>query len=132
MDRRHTKGSGSVQGSALTTLADFALGYAMASTGDLPLALTTASLTIAFADTAVPGDLLTATVGIQRIGTPFANCYLHAAGRRMARASGIYAIGRSAPRDRSSGGTPAAGDGVRGAGHAFLAQPESPDSAGCT
>lgn len=104
-DRRHANGSGFVHGGILATLADLALGYAMASTEDPPLALTTASLTIDFAGRAAPGDLLTTTVDIQRIGTrmAFANCYLHVAERRIARASGIYASGRAA---RSGGRAP--------------------------
>jgi acyl-coenzyme A thioesterase 13 len=103
-DQRHTNGSGFVHGGILATLADLALGYAMASSEDPPLALTTASLTIDFAGSATPGDLLTTTVDIQRIGTrmAFANCYLHVAERRIARASGIYASGRAA---RSGGRT---------------------------
>jgi uncharacterized protein (TIGR00369 family) len=102
VDRRHTNGSGSVHGGILATLADLALGYAMATTEDPPLLLTTASLTIDIAGSAVPGDLLTSTVDIQRIGSrlAFANCYLHVGGRRIARASGIYAAGRAAPKQR--------------------------------
>jgi uncharacterized protein (TIGR00369 family) len=109
VDRRHTNGSGSVHGGILATLADLALGYAMATTQDPPLLLTTASLTIDFAGTAIPGDLLTTAVDIQRIGTrmAFANCYLLVGERRIARASGVYATGRAAPRDRPAGGSAA-------------------------
>jgi acyl-coenzyme A thioesterase 13 len=99
-DRRHANGSGSVHGGILATLADLALGYAMASTQDPPLRLTTVSLTVDLAGGAVPGDLITTTVDIQRIGSrmAFANCYLHVGQRRIARASGIYATGRAAPQ----------------------------------
>ena len=45
-DSRHANGRGTVHGGVLATLADVAMGYAMAFASQPPLALITASMTL--------------------------------------------------------------------------------------
>ena len=94
IEEKHTNSRGICQGGALATLADLALGYSMAAKVGGPAgAFVTAHLAIDYAGAARPGDWVQSEVEIQRIGSrlAFANCYLVAGGKRIVRASAIFA-----------------------------------------
>jgi acyl-coenzyme A thioesterase 13 len=93
IDERHVNARGSAHGGVLAALADVSLGYATAVSQDPPVRLTTAALTIDFAGAVETGQTVIATVDVQRVGRrlAFANCYLHTNGRRVVRASAVFA-----------------------------------------
>ncbi len=92
-ERKHCTTRGSVHGGVLATLADISLGYTMAFMTDPPGNFITASLTIDYAGSAGEGDWLESHVDVQKMGSrlAFANCYIVAAGERIARASAVFA-----------------------------------------
>ncbi len=92
--KKHCNSRGSVHGGILATLADVALGYAMAFSSDPPGRLVTANLSVDYAGTAKAGDWLEACVDIQKQGSrlSFANCYIVVAGERIVRASAVFAV----------------------------------------
>ncbi len=75
------------------TLADIALGYTAAASGDPPLQLTTINISADFAGHARVGDWLEARVDIQKIGRRllFANAFLMVGSERIARVSAVFA-----------------------------------------
>jgi uncharacterized protein (TIGR00369 family) len=89
---KHCNSRATVHGGILATLADVALGYAMAFASDPPRNLVTANLTLDFAGTAKAGDWLEAHVDIQKQGSrlSFANCYIVVEGERIVRASAVF------------------------------------------
>ena len=100
VEERHANTRGTVHGGLLVTMADIALGYNASYVGveKLPgalptVALTTASLSVDFAGTATLGDWIEARVDVQKVGgkLAFANAYLSVDGRRIARASAVFA-----------------------------------------
>jgi acyl-coenzyme A thioesterase 13 len=93
IDTRHLNTRGAAHGGVLAALADVALGYTAALQRDPPARLITASLTIDFAGPVSAGELVVATVDVQRVGSrmAFANCYLSCDERRVARASAVFA-----------------------------------------
>jgi acyl-coenzyme A thioesterase 13 len=99
IDERHANRRGDAHGGVLATLADVALGYATSATQDPPTGLTTTSLSIDYAGAVRTGDTVIATVEVQHIGrrVAFANCYLHCDGRRVVRASAVFAKPPDAP-----------------------------------
>ncbi len=101
-ERKHCNTRGSVHGGVLATLADTSMGYTIAFLHAPPRSLVTASLTIDFAGSASEGNWLESHVDVQKIGArlAFANCYIVAAGERIARASAVFAV----PIDRKAKG----------------------------
>jgi acyl-coenzyme A thioesterase 13 len=93
IDERHLNARGFAHGGVLATFADVALGYSAAYEGVPPAKLITANLTIDFVGAVREGELVVATVDVQRVGKrmAFANCYLASDGRRVARASAVFA-----------------------------------------
>ena len=93
-ERKHCNNRGLVHGGVLATIADIALGYALAYASDPPLALITASLTLDFAGSAKEGDWIEARVDPQKAGRrlAFANCYIYVADQRIVRASAVFAL----------------------------------------
>ena len=93
-ERKHCNTRGSVHGGVLATLADTSMGYTMAFLHIPPRDLVTASLTIDYAGSASEGDWLESHVDVQKMGSrlAFANCYIIAAGERVARASAVFAV----------------------------------------
>jgi uncharacterized protein (TIGR00369 family) len=91
---KHANVRGFTHGGVLMTLADIALGYTMSFSQDPPITLATASMATDFADAAQIGDWVEARADIQRIGSTlaFANAYLTVGGKRIARASGVFAV----------------------------------------
>jgi acyl-coenzyme A thioesterase 13 len=94
VDRKHCNARGTIHGGILATLADVALGYAMAFATQPPIALVTANLTLDFAGTAKIGDWLETTVDIQKQGArlAFANCFIAHGNERIVRASAVFLV----------------------------------------
>jgi uncharacterized protein (TIGR00369 family) len=97
IDSRHLNGTGTVHGGVLATLADLAIGYAVASSTDPPTALTTSSLTVNLSGMARPGDLVTTSSRLQHRGSRviLAHCELAVGTRTIAEASAVFVPGRS-------------------------------------
>ena len=94
LEEKHTNSRGTCHGGMLATLADLALGYALAGHGERSAgSFFTVQLSIDYASPAKAGEWVESEVEIQQAGTrlAFANCYLVASGRRIARASAIFA-----------------------------------------
>ena len=93
-ERKHCNMRGTVHGGILATLADVALGYALAFSTEPPTAAVTASLSLDFAGSAKVGDWLEAALDFHKLGKrlAFANCYISAEGQRVARASAVFAV----------------------------------------
>lgn len=94
IEERHLNSRGIAHGGMLVSMADTALGIALALSRDPPTPLVTVSLTTDFADAAHPGDWVEARVDIQKVGArlAFANCYLSVGARRILRGSGVFAV----------------------------------------
>ena len=93
LEEKHTNSRGICHGGMLATLADLALGYALAGRGGAAGSFFTVQLSIDYASPAKAGEWVESEVEIQQAGArlAFANCYLVASGRRIARASAIFA-----------------------------------------
>lgn len=93
IEAKHTNSRGICHGGVLATLADVALGYAMLALRGERSGFVTAHLAVDYAGSAKVGDWIESDVEIQRVGTrlAFANCYLVANGKRIVRASAIFA-----------------------------------------
>jgi len=96
-ERKHCNMRGTVHGGVLATLADIALGYAMAFASTPPTGLVTANLTLDYAGAAREGDWLQASVDIQKQGSrlAFANCYITRGDERIVRASAVFLVAGS-------------------------------------
>jgi acyl-coenzyme A thioesterase 13 len=93
IEEKHTNSQGICHGGVLATLADLALGYSMWAKGGADAQYVTAQLSIDYAGSAKLGDWIESLVEIQRVGArlAFANGYLLVSGRRIVRASAIFA-----------------------------------------
>jgi acyl-coenzyme A thioesterase 13 len=93
-ESKHCNMRGGVHGGILATLADVALGYAMAFSTTPPTGLVTVNLTLDFAGTARVGDWIEARVDVQKQGgrLAFANCYITVGEQRIVRASGVFLV----------------------------------------
>jgi len=93
-ERKHCNQRGTVHGGILATLADIALGYAMAFASSPPSNLVTANLSLDFAGAAREGDWLETRVDIQKQGSrlAFGNCYITKDGERIVRASAVFLV----------------------------------------
>jgi uncharacterized protein (TIGR00369 family) len=96
--RKHTNGRGTLHGGVIATLADVALGYAIATASDPPGSLVTTSLTVDFVGSATIDDWVQTSIDIQKIGgrLAFANAYFHVGDQRIARASGVFLVAGAA------------------------------------
>jgi acyl-coenzyme A thioesterase 13 len=96
-ERKHCNQRGTVHGGILATLADIALGYAMAFATTPPANLVTANLSLDFAGAARDGDWLETRVDIQKQGSrlAFGNCYITRDGERIVRASAVFLVAGS-------------------------------------
>lgn len=94
VEAKHCNARGTAHGGILATLADVALGYAMAFASKPPANLVTANLTLDFAGTAKVGDWLEAYVDVQKQGSrlSFANCYITVNEQRIVRASAVFLV----------------------------------------
>ncbi len=93
VEEKHLNTRGIAHGGMLVTLADSALGIALASSRTPPQPMVTVNLSTDFADAARADDWIEAHVDIQKVGArlAFANCYLVVGTRRILRASGVFA-----------------------------------------
>lgn len=93
IEHKHTNVKGIAHGGMLVTLADTALGIALSLETNGTRPMVTANLSTDFLDAAHPGDWVEAHVDIQRIGArlAFASCHLMVDGKRILRASGVFA-----------------------------------------
>jgi uncharacterized protein (TIGR00369 family) len=100
IEERHTNIKGIAHGGMLATLADSALGIAIALENSDRKAMVTVNLSTDFVEAAYPGDWVEADVDLQRIGgrLAFANCYLKVGEKRILRASGVFAAASSSKR----------------------------------
>ena len=96
-ERKHCNMRGTVHGGVLATLADIALGYAIAFSTTPPTGLVTANLTLDYAGAAREGDWLEARVDIQKQGSrlAFGNCYITRGDERIVRASAVFLVAGS-------------------------------------
>jgi uncharacterized protein (TIGR00369 family) len=90
---KHTNRRGICHGGVLATLADVALGYAMADKVGAK-GFVTAQLALDYAGAAKLGDWVESDVEVQHAGSrlAFANCYLKVGEQRIVRASAIFAV----------------------------------------
>jgi len=93
-ETKHCNAREQVHGGVLSSLADIALGYNAAFSGDTVVPMVTASLTIDYAGSAKLGDWIEIETDIQKVGRTmaFANCYFIVNSKRIARASGVFAV----------------------------------------
>lgn len=93
----HANSWGAAHGGLLSTVADVALGAAIARTADLPLPVL-AGLDMDLVDAAPVGSWLEVRTEVLRVGRRLGFCGadLTADGRRVARAGGIYAMRHAA------------------------------------
>lgn len=93
IEERHLNTRGVAHGGMLMTLADSALGIAIAMARTPPTPMVTVNLTADFADVARDGDWVEARVDVQKLGKrfAFATCYLWVGDKRILRASGVFA-----------------------------------------
>jgi uncharacterized protein (TIGR00369 family) len=93
IEAKHANSRGICHGGLLATLADLALGYAMLARTGGKGGFVTANLSVDYAGSAKLGEWIESAVEVQRMGTrlAFANCYLVVDGKRIVRASAIFA-----------------------------------------
>ena len=94
VEKRHTNARGALHGGVLTTIADVALGYALATSSEPPTPMVTVSLSVDFIGAAQVGDWIETRVDIQKRGSrlAFANASFSAGAERIARASGVFLV----------------------------------------
>tara|TARA_R110002033_G_scaffold15894_3_gene44610 strand:- start:3948 stop:4352 length:405 start_codon:yes stop_codon:yes gene_type:complete len=94
VEEKHCNARNLVHGGVYSSLADIALGYNAAFSGDVPVLMVTASLTIDYAGSAKLGDWIEIETDVQKVGSKmaFANCYFFVSSKRIARASGVFTI----------------------------------------
>jgi|ERR1044072_430868 uncharacterized protein (TIGR00369 family) len=96
IDDKHANARGIAHGGVLAALADIALGYNLVFSTSPPRTLVTVNLTIDFIGSAKHGDWLEAYVEIhkQEGRTAFASARLMSGAKQIARASGIFLMGK--------------------------------------
>ncbi|HWE26227.1 MAG TPA: PaaI family thioesterase [Myxococcales bacterium] len=101
IEEKHLNTRGVAHGGMLVTLADSALGIAIAMLRTPPDPMVTVNLSADFADVARAGDWVEARVDVQKLGKRlgFASCHLWVGERRILRASGIFAHVAPVPRE---------------------------------
>ncbi len=94
VEAKHCNARGGVHGGILATMADVALGYAMAFSSTPPKSLVTANLSLDFIGRAKLGDWLEANVDVVKQGArlSFANCYIVVGDQRVVRASAVFLV----------------------------------------
>jgi acyl-coenzyme A thioesterase 13 len=93
-EQKHCNARGTVHGGVFSSVADVALGYNAAFSGDKPVPMVTASLTIDYVGAAKLGDWIEVNTDVQKVGRSmaFANCYFIVDNKRIARASGVFNV----------------------------------------
>lgn len=92
VEEKHGNLRGVAQGGLIATLADVALGRNISYASEQKRPLATVNLTTDFAGAGQIGDWLEARVDVQRVGArlSFANAYIYAGDKRIARISGVF------------------------------------------
>jgi len=113
IEEKHLNTRGIAHGGMLVTLADSALGIAVANhareraaENAAPRSFVTVNLSVDFIASAHEGDFVEAHVGIEKVGArlAFATCFLHVGKRRVLRASGVFAtVAPAKPKERFEG-----------------------------
>jgi uncharacterized protein (TIGR00369 family) len=115
IEEKHLHTRGIAHGGMLVTLADSALGIAVANHAReraagtetaAPRSFVTVNLSVDFIASAHEGDFVEAHVGIEKVGArlAFATCFLHVGKRRVLRASGVFAtVTPAKPKERFEG-----------------------------
>lgn len=96
IEDKHANARGIAHGGVLASLADIALGYNLVFSTSPPRALVTVHLTVDFIGSAKIGDWVEAHVEIQKQEgrTAFASARLISGNKQLARASGIFRMGK--------------------------------------
>lgn len=94
ISEKHSNLRGITHGGMLATIADSALGDAVAEAYDGQFGLATVSLNSEFFKPAVAGDWVVARVTVQKQGRriAFANCFLYVNDEKIFHASGVFAM----------------------------------------
>lgn len=94
VEEKHCNARNQVHGGVFSSLADIALGYNAAFSGDSPIPIVTASLTVDYAGSAKLGDWIEIKTDVQKVGRTmaFANCYFIVNNKRIARASAVFTV----------------------------------------
>ena len=94
MDGRHLNHRGSVQGGALATLVDFAIGRAIRADAEGHMEVATVSLTIDYLGPAKEGDWVDTRTEVDRLGgtLAFADCSLRVGDREIVRGRAVFAV----------------------------------------
>jgi acyl-coenzyme A thioesterase 13 len=102
VEKRHTNARGALHGGVVTTLADVALGYALATSTEPPTPMVTVSLSVDFVGAAQVGDWIETRVEVQKLGSrlAFANASFTVGGERIARASGVFLVVKRPAEER--------------------------------
>ena len=113
IEGKHLNTRGIAHGGMLVTLADSALGIAVANQAReraaeaaAPRSFVTVNLSVDFVASAHEGDFVEAHVDIEKVGArlAFATCFLHVGKRRVLRASGVFAtVAPAKPKERFEG-----------------------------
>ena len=105
VEKRHTNARGALHGGVVSTIADIALGYALATSSEPPTPMVTVSLSVDFVGAAQVGDWIETRVDIQKLGSrlAFANASFDAGGERIARASGVFLVTRTSAPEAGEG-----------------------------
>ena len=91
---KHCNARQGLHGGVISTLADIALGYNTAFSGEKPIPMSTANLSIDYVGGAALGDWISIHTDVQKIGRnlAFANCYFKVNEKRIARASAVFSV----------------------------------------
>jgi uncharacterized protein (TIGR00369 family) len=95
--QKHCNSQGFVHGGVFPSVADTAMGYSIAFSRDPRIMpVLTVNLSVDYAGIARIGDWIEVETEIQKIGRTmaFANCYFVKAGKRIARASGVFSVAK--------------------------------------
>lgn len=83
-----------MHGGVFSSVADVALGYSAALSGEDPVPMVTASLNVDYAGSANLGDWIEVHTDVQHVGRrmAYANAYFSVEERRIVRASAVFSV----------------------------------------
>ena len=93
-EEKHCNARGIVHGGMFSSLADIALGYNTAFSGEKPIPMVTVSLSVDYMGSAKLGDWIEITSNVEKIGgsMAFASCRFCVDGKMVAKASAVFKI----------------------------------------
>ncbi|WOJ95457.1 PaaI family thioesterase [Congregibacter brevis] len=91
---KHCNARGLVHGGVFSSVADVALGYSAALSGEDSVPMVTASLNVDYAGSAKLGDWIEVHTDVQHVGRrmAYANAYFSVKERRIVRASAVFSV----------------------------------------